>query len=344
MTAISSFKIHADLDGYLNDPVFGPLNEMIYETLLEINTFDNSSNRHYPIWHPAHVIFREAYSLMNDFAKEPHPEENFVRDHFFKVRKRLLDTYAAEIVLSVDFVLLRLQDERKSRFLISAIKRAVDVNSYYFKAFEQLANELDEPEEDWKEKYHTLLKQYDALCASIPSPLTDKKNQYLLPLDTIEAARHGYVHVQDLLQAVDKVKTANLYKVLTYLLADIKGDFQEMVKTKERLHNDELASTYTSHLAISKQISEIDLIRVFLALYESGCIIDRKTRKKPTQKEYFKTIGDLFDIDLSDATATYSRSLQQGCSEETTEAIFILLAQALLNKPAGKNKKKNVHK
>ncbi|MCR5166421.1 MAG: hypothetical protein K6C13_04280, partial [Oscillospiraceae bacterium] len=38
-----------------------------------------------------------------------------------------------------------------------------------------------------------------------------------------------------------------------YLLADIKGDFQEMVKTKERLHNDELASTYISHLAISKQ-------------------------------------------------------------------------------------------
>ena len=49
MTAISSFKIHADLDGYLNDPVFGPLNEMIYETLLEINAPDTASNRHYPI-------------------------------------------------------------------------------------------------------------------------------------------------------------------------------------------------------------------------------------------------------------------------------------------------------
>jgi hypothetical protein len=118
MTAISSFKIHADLDGYLNDPVFGPLNEMIYETLLEINAPDTASNRHYPIWHPAHVIFREAYSLMNDFAKEQHPEENFVQNHFFKVRKRLLDTYAAEIVLSVDFVLLRLRNDRKSRFLI----------------------------------------------------------------------------------------------------------------------------------------------------------------------------------------------------------------------------------
>ena len=178
MTAISSFKIHADLDGYLNDPVFGPLNEMIYETLLEINAPDTASNRHYPIWHPAHVIFREAYSLMNDFAKEQHPEENFVQNHFFKVRKRLLDTYAAEIVLSVDFVLLRLRNDRKSRFLISSIKRAVDVNSDYFKTFEQLANELDEPEEDWKEKYHSLQKQYDALCASIPSPLTDKKNQF----------------------------------------------------------------------------------------------------------------------------------------------------------------------
>lgn len=136
MSAIHSFKIHADIDGYLDDPIMGPVNEMIYDTILEMSEPDASSNRPYPLNQPPLVLFMEAYSLMNEFAKQPHPEENFVRNHFYSVRERLFDTYAAELVLSVDFVLLSLQKSRKSRLLISAIKRAVDVDSAYFRAFE----------------------------------------------------------------------------------------------------------------------------------------------------------------------------------------------------------------
>ena len=336
-----SFKIHADLDGYLDDPVMGQVNEMIYDTILAFDRHDVATNRPYPIPRPPEVIFTEAYSLMNDFVNEPHPEEDFVRKHFYKVCNRLIDTYAAEIVLSVDFVLLRLQDERKNRFLISAIKRAVDVNSAYFKAFERLADDLSGPEVDWKAKYLALQRQYDALNASIPPPMVDRKNQFFIPLDTIEAAHKGYIHVLDLLAAVDKVKTESVYKVLTYVLADITGDFKALIKAAEKAHNDEIASTYISHLAISNDLSEIDLIRVFLSLYEAGFIINRKTGKKPTQKEYFNTIGELFNIDLSDAVGIYSRAIQQGCSEETTKAIFLALAQKLVTKPVGKNKKKN---
>ena len=37
MTASPSFKIYADVDGYLDDPVLGPINEMIYDTILDLS-------------------------------------------------------------------------------------------------------------------------------------------------------------------------------------------------------------------------------------------------------------------------------------------------------------------
>ena len=346
-----SFKIHADLDGYLDDPVMGQVNEKIYDTLLAFDRPDVATNRPYPIPRPPEVIFTEAYSLMNDFAAELHPEEDFIRKHFHKVCTRLLDTYAAEIVLSVDFVLLRLQDERKNRFLVSAIKRAVDVNSAYFKAFERLADELNQPEEDWQAKYLSLQEQYQALSSLFQStintpPIIERNNQLrlALPPNPQETANNGLVQIMDLLNTVTKAKSANIFEVFRYYLAHAKGDVLKMVEIHEELFNDEIASTYTSHLAISESLSEIDLIRVFLSLYEAGFIINRKTGKKPTKTEYFNTIGELFNIDLSDAVGIYSRSLQQGCTEETMKAIFNTLAQKLVTKPVGKNKKKIVHK
>lgn len=346
-----SFKIHADLDGYLDDPVMGQVNEKIYDTILAFDRPDVATNRPYPVPRPPVVIFTEAYSLMNDFINESHPEEDFVRKHFYKVCSRLIDTYAAEIVLSVDFVLLRLQDERKNRFLISAIKRAVDINSAYFKAFERLANNLNQPEEDWRAKYLSLQEQYHALSSLFQStintpPIIDKNNQFRLALPPTpqETANDGLVQILDLLNAVTKAKSANIFEVLRYYLAHAQGDVLKMVEVHEELFNEEIASTYISHLAISESLSEINLIRVFLSLYLAGFIIDRKTGKKPTQTEYFNTIGELFNIDLSDAVGIYSRSIQQGCSEETIKAIFLTLAQKLVTKPVGKNKKKIVHK
>ena len=142
MTPTPSFKIYADIDGYLDDPVLGPVNEMLYETILDVSEPNIANNRHYPIEQSPLEIFKETYSLMNEFVKERHPEEKFIRNHFAKIRGHLLDTYAAEIVLSATFVILSLMKAKKSSRLILAIKRTIDTSSGYFHAFAQLSSNL----------------------------------------------------------------------------------------------------------------------------------------------------------------------------------------------------------
>lgn len=117
MTASPSFKIYADVDGYLDDPVLGPINEMIYDTILDLSEPNATGNRHYPLRNPARAIFKEAYSLMNDLAKDAHPEENFVQKHFFPLRDRLIDTYAAEMALAVVSCCCTFRTPRKAKDL-----------------------------------------------------------------------------------------------------------------------------------------------------------------------------------------------------------------------------------
>ena len=323
-----SFKIHADLDGYLDDPVMGQVNEMIYDTILSFDRHDVATNRPYPIPRPPEVIFTEAYSLMNDFANELHPEEDFARKHFYKVCNRLLDTYAAEIVLSVDFVLLRLQDERKNRFLISAIKRAVDANSAYFKAFERLADELSGPVVNWKAKYFALQRQYDALSASIPPPLADTNNQLFLPFDSIEAVRQGYVSIEDMIGMAEKHETSNIYLVLRLLLDDINRDFKDMVMAADEMANKRESNSYTSNITISKSFTKIDCIRVIISLYKRGKL---KTRdgSKLTQKALFEDFGNFLGVDLSSAPTEYTNSLSDSNKLAKNIAIFDELSSAV---------------
>ena len=324
----SSFKIYADLDGYLSDPIMGQVNEMIYDTIREINAPYKATNRPYPVWQPAHVIFREAYSLMNDFINEPHPEEYFAETYFNKVRKHLLDTYAAEIVLSVDFTLLRLRDDKKSRLLISSIENTVDVNSAYFKAFERLADELSGPVVDWKAKYFALQRQYDALYASIPPPMVDRKNQLFIPFDSLEAARQGYVSIEDLLRVADKNETLNIYFVLRLLLDDINHDFLDMVMAAEAMANEREASRYTSNITISKNFTKIDCIRVIISLFKKGKF---KTRdgSKLTQKALFEDFGDFLGIDLSNGPTEYTNALADNDKLAKNIAIFEEMSKAV---------------
>ena len=324
----SSFKIYADLDGYLSDPIMGQVNEMIYDTIREINAPYKATNRPYPVWHPAHVIFREAYSLMNDFINEPHPEEYFAETYFNKVRKHLLDTYAAEIVLSVDFTLLRLRDDKKSRLLISSIENTVDVNSAYFKAFERLADELSGPVVDWKAKYFALQRQYDALYASIPPPMVDRKNQLFIPFDSLEAARQGYVSIEDLLRVADKNETLNIYFVLRLLLDDINHDFLDMVMAAEAMANEREASRYTSNITISKNFTKIDCIRVIISLFKKGKF---KTRdgSKLTQKALFENFGDFLGIDLSNGPTEYTNARADNDKLAKNIAIFEEMSKAV---------------
>ena len=324
----SSFKIYADLDGYLSDPIMGQVNEMIYDTIREINAPYKATNRPYPVWHPAHVIFREAYSLMNDFINEPHPEEYFAETYFNKVRKHLLDTYAAEIVLSVDFTLLRLRDDKKSRLLISSIENTVDVNSAYFKAFERLADELSGPVVDWKAKYFALQRQYDALYASIPPPMVDRKNQLFIPFDSLEAARQGYVSIEDLLRVADKNETLNIYFVLRLLLDDINHDFLDMVMAAEAMANERESSRYTSNITITKNFTKIDCIRVIISLFKKGKF---KTRdgSKLTLKALFENFGDFLGIDLSNGPTEYTNALADNDKLAKNIAIFEEMSKAV---------------
>ena len=323
-----SFKIHADLDGYLSDPLMGRVNERIYDTICEINAPYKATNRPYPVWQPAHVIFREAYSLMNDFINEPHPEEYFAETYFNKVRKHLLDTYAAEIVLSVDFTLLRLRDDKKSRLLISSIENTVDVNSAYFKAFERLADELSGPVVDWKAKYFALQRQYDALYASIPPPMVDRKNQLFIPFDSLEAARQGYVSIEDLLRVADKNETLNIYFVLRLLLDDINHDFLDMVMAAEAMANEREASRYTSNITISKNFTKIDCIRVIISLFKKGKF---KTRdgSQLTQKVLFEDFGNFLGVDLSNGPTEYNNALSDNNKLSKNIAIFEVMSSAV---------------
>lgn len=358
MTASPSFKIYADVDGYLDDPVLGPINEMIYDTILDLSEPNAAGNRHYPLRNPVRAIFKEAYSLMNDLAKDAHPEENFVQKHFFPLRDRLIDTYAAEMALAVVFVLLYLQNTKKSQRLISAIKRAVDVNSGYFKAFMRLAAHLEKlgfsvvvgdsssADIDWHTKFLKLQEQFQelsALCDSsvVTPPVVDKHNQYRLSLYTPEeGVRCGIIQVKELINAAAEAGSTNIFQVLRYLFAKYQGDMVELVKLQEELFNPAALSAFTSNLAVNEDVNKLDLIRIFLAIFYAKIIVSRDN-KELTIKEYFETLGKLLDYDFGNVSKTFRNSLQEGCSDETTGAIFKVLSKVIIEQANRKGHKKN---
>ena len=341
MSVLPSFKIHADLDGFLDDPVHGPLNEMIYQTILELSEPNTASNRHYPLRHPALVIFKESYSLMNDFANSNHPEDGFVQNHFSFLRDRLLDTYAAEAVLSVGFVLLSHHQSKKSLRLIAAIKRTINPDSACFKAFEPLASVADYPElpaDDWHSKYLDLQERYFALSAlyqsSIPNPPASGKDRQLslsldIPYSPVHCARLGVVQVKDLLNTAVEANSSDIFQVLRFYLAKSNDNLLELVKVNQETFLKRSALMMSSNLALSKTFSKIDCIRVFRALYEAGKITSRDGSKL-SLKAYFKTVGDFLGIDLSDASTIFSASLADSYSGDKHTAIFNQLAQSII--------------
>jgi len=339
----ASFEIHADVDGYLDDPVLGPVNEMIYDTIIEISKPNTAENRPYPLRQPPVAIFMEAYSLMNDFAEEPHPEENCFLHHFPRVREHIVDTYAAEVVLSVVFVLLRLQRTKKSRRLISVIKSHVDANSGYFKAFEEVADDLEKlgyyvsdptsphPAEDWQAKYLILQEQYLSLLSVYQSATEGTQLEMfpVIPPASKEAARNGIVLISDLLDAVVETNTTDVFDLLDYYVAKTSGNLRDLIKIREKLFRANAGNQYDSNLAFNEEYEKIDLIRVFLAIFH--LLVKPRVGKKLTVKEYFDIIGKVFNYDFGNVTKYYSESLGSGCSPKTIKAIFELLGQNLVN-------------
>ena len=277
---------------------------------------------------------------MNDFANCNHPEDGFVQNHFSILRDRLLDTYAAEAVLSVVFVLLSHQQSKKSLRLIAAIKRTINTYSACFKAFEPLASVAypELPADDWHSKYLDLQERYFALSAlyqsSIPNPPASGKDRQLslsldIPTSPVHCARLGVVQVKDLLNTAVEANSSDIFQVLRFYLAKSNDNLLELVKVNQESFLKRSALMMSSNLALSKTFSKIDCIRVFRALFEAGKITTRDGSKL-SLKAYFKTVGDFLGIDLSDASTIFRASLADSYSGDKHTAIFNQLAQSII--------------
>lgn len=341
-----SFKIHADLDGYLNDPDLGPINEMIYRTIVRISKPNAVCNRPYSLRQPPLTIFKESYSLMSQFAEESHPEENFVQTYFSQVRDSVIDTYTAEVVISVVFVLLFLQKSMKSQRLISVIKDGIDANSGYFKAFEQLAIDLEKegyhitdstssrPDEDWHAKFITLQEQYLSLLAVYQSITSDSQLELFPSMTTVtkEAAQKGVIMMDDLINTAVEANTTNLFEVLRVYVGKTSGNLKDYVNAMEVVFNAKATKNIVTYLALTDNLTELDLIRITRSFIDGGFVVDTRTNKVPTYKELYAIAEQVFNIDLSNAATSFSDAIKKNCSEKAHKAIFDTMGQALVNK------------
>lgn len=344
MTTSLSFKIHADLDGYLDDPVLGPINEMIHRTIVDISEPDSASNRPYSLRQPSLAIFIEAYTLMNQFADELHPEESFVQCHFPKLRSSVIDTYMAEAVVSVVYVLLYLQKSLKSQRLISVIKKAIDTNSGCFKAFEHLAVSLEkaghyiadptspQPTIDWQTRFFILQEQYLSLLAVYQSVTDDAQLQLFPEIPTVskEAAKNGVVLMADLMDAAVEANTSNLFEVLRFYIDKTKGNLKDYVNAMEVIFKSKVTPKVVTYLALTDNLSELDLIRIIRSFVDGNFVVDTRTNKTPTYKELYAIAEQVFNIDLSHAATSFSNSITKNCSENAHKAIFETMGEVLV--------------
>ena len=114
----------------------------------------------------------------------------------------------------------------------------------------------------------------------------------------------------------------------------------ELVKLQEELFNPAALSAFTSNLAVNEDVNKLDLIRIFLAIFYAKIIVSRDN-KELTIKEYFETLGKLLDYDFGNVSKTFRNSLQEGCSDETTGAIFKVLSKVIIEQANRKGHKKN---
>lgn len=344
MTTSLSFKIHADLDGYLDDPVLGPINEMIHRTIVDISEPNTASNRPYSLRQPSLAIFIEAYTLMNQFTDELHPEENFVQCHFPKLRDSVIDTYMAEVVISVVYALLYLQKSLKSQRLIPVIKKAIDTNSGCFKAFEQLAISLEkaghyiadpsspQPAIDWQTRFLILQEQYLSLLAVYQSVTGDAQLQLFPEIPTVskDAAKNGVVLMADLIDTAVEANTSNLFEVLRVYIDKTSGNLKDYVNAQEVIFKANVTKSIVTYLALTDNLSELNLIRIIRSFVDGNFVVDTRTNKTPTYKELYAIAEQVFNIDLSHAATSFSNSITKNCSENAHKAIFETMGEVLV--------------
>ena len=353
------FKNHADLDGYLEDPVFGPLNEKLYAAILDVSEPDYADGRLYRLTRTPFLVMRDAYRQLNKIVLERHPEEAFKTKYLRPLKDEYEDSHYAQLVFSVVYVVFSILGTKQSERMMLAIERSMAAESAYFPIFRKLAKELASSgfaidvnnkspmPPDWHLEYIKLNEKYNALQHDFDelqlAAFKEKDNQLCFGFANDlgdDIPRDSIIRVIDLLDAALAAKTTNVFKLLRYIFSATHGDIAELVRLREEMFDANTTTPYTSNLAFNKEFSKIDLIRVFRAIYDLGMIIARDGNEL-TLDEYFNTIGDLLDCKLSDAQKYFSNSTGEGLSEDTITAIFDKLSEALLNKSVRKTTKKN---
>lgn len=95
--------------------------------------------------------------------------------------------------------------------------------------------------------------------------------------------------------------------------------YQGETKQKENAPNN--PSDIGSPLHLSKNASKIDLIRIMNAWYECGKVVDANGAK-PTKKEFFTWVGNLFNIDLTGYDKDLSNSMSSSVAYDKQIHIF----------------------
>ena len=333
------FKIHADLDGYLEDPVFGPLNEKIYGTILDVCEPDYSVGRLYRLNRTPFQVLRDAYRQLNKIVLERHPEESFKSKYLRPLKDEYDDSHYAKLVFSVVYVVFSVLGTKQSPRMMSAIERCMAADADYFPVFRELAADLESSgfvmdinnttpmPPDWHLEYINLNERYNELQRQYDELRKDENNQF--NIDFPQNASNQIIYIDDLIKAATEVKTTNIFHALRYYYIKTQGDMVEYVKAKEELFASIEANQYTSNLAVSKSFTKIDVIRLFRALYDAKKIVSRNGEEL-TLTEYFNTIGDFLNINLSDATTYLGSSLQELYPEDKHVAIFKQLSQVFL--------------
>ena len=213
--------------------------------------------------------------------------------------------------------------------LASAVERAVDgINA-------------NKSGEDWQAKYLVLQEQYSALSALYQSlvetpPITDKNNEYLIPFDTKptpeEAASNGLVQIKDLFAVAREANTSDLFEVLRVYADKTSGNLKDYVNAMEVVFNAKATKNIVTYLALTDNLTELDLIRITRSFIDGGFVVDTRTNKAPTYKELYAIAEQVFNIDLSNAATSFSDAIKKNCSEKAHKAIFDTMGQALVNK------------
>lgn len=91
----------------------------------------------------------------------------------------------------------------------------------------------------------------------------------------------------------------------------------EKLSEFEEKEDDLLTSNTLSKLKLSNKLSKIDFIRILNVMYEMR-MFETMDEQIPTKSEFMNTMGDYFNINLSDYSRNLSQSLQNQPSEINT--------------------------